>query len=155
MTRRGKVVTHILIKPHLVEIHRIAPRRLVPDITSFDIKTMWPHPFIALRAVTLEIRGNNIERTLVEPDRRGPDAASGFGGAYLNLAGTVQAMANESPLDEVSAMVNGGSGEVFKSGRDEEVVVRTRTMEGSGLKPGRMGLIYSLIMGDIGRWSRS
>lgn len=126
--------TDILIKANLVEIHRVRPRTRVPYISGLHIETTRPDAVIFLWPVTLEACGEDVEYAIVIPQSGGPHATTRLGGLNLELAGTGEGMADQIPLDKVCAVVDGGTGEVFERGGDEEEVIPDADNRGVGIE---------------------
>lgn len=110
----GGTGTHVLIEPQLVEEHGLGPALLVPYVRRLHVEPARPHAVVGLRPVPVEARGGHIENAVVPPDRWRPDAAAGLRGADVELRATSECMADERPVDQVCAVVDGDAGEVFE-----------------------------------------
>lgn len=126
--------TDILIKANLVEIHRVRPRTRVPYISGLHIETTRPDAVIFLWPVTLEACREDVKDSVVISQSGGPYAATRLGGLNLELTRTAEGVADQVPLDEVCAVVDGGTGEVFERGGDEEEVIPNTDNRGIGIE---------------------
>ena len=82
-----------------------------------------PHAIVLLWPVPRVAGGDHVESAFVEPNGCGPDATSGLWRLDLELAGPRQGVSNETPLNEILAVVDRGPGDVFEARRDEEEVI--------------------------------
>jgi hypothetical protein len=114
--------TYILIKSNLIKVNRIRPRTVIPDIARLDIETQRPDPIILLRPIPLKTGRDDIENTTMIPDSRSPHATPRFRRMNLKLGRPRQCMTDQSPLNEIAAVVDWGTGEVFECGGHEEEV---------------------------------
>lgn len=78
-------MTYILVKSDLIEVHRIRPSCIIPNISGLYIEPLWPYTVVLLWAIALEACGNDIKYTAMVSDRGRPHTPARLWGVDLEL----------------------------------------------------------------------
>lgn len=130
-----------MVKAWIIEIYRIRPRVIVPNIVSVDVESSRKYPllnqslisncvayllkltYIILWPISVPLSGCQIKFPSMEPDGRRPNPCRRLHSPHTQLATPGKAMANQFPVEQVFAVVDWQSWEVLEAGGDEEEVI--------------------------------
>lgn len=96
-------------------------------------------------AVALDVGIDQPEQAVRMGQARRPHAAGIRRAQHVELAGARERTAQQAPVDQVARVVDLHARIPLEGRRGDVIVAPTRTMEGSGLKPGRMGFWIMLV----------
>lgn len=125
-------VTHILVETRIVEIDRVRPRAVVPNVVGPHVEAAGEDALVHGRAIAVKDAVGEVPPSLPRtvPQRAGPGTGAGLDGAHVHLAAAVEGVADEGPVDEVRRRVDGGAGEELERRGREEVRRRRRVCRG-------------------------